>query len=81
MPNTLQHHDLLLAHHGYCLSPGTLYPMLHKMERDGYLVSQRQRQRQGRMTRKLCTITAKSREGLALAKERLRECIGEAIPT
>ncbi|MFA5682594.1 MAG: helix-turn-helix transcriptional regulator, partial [Hydrogenophaga sp.] len=28
-----------LAHHGYRLSPGTLYPMLHKMERDGYLVS------------------------------------------
>ena len=25
-----------LAHHGYRLSPGTLYPMLHKMERDGY---------------------------------------------
>ncbi|THJ32223.1 helix-turn-helix transcriptional regulator [Lampropedia aestuarii] len=67
-----------LAHHGYCLSPGTLYPMLHKMERDGYLVSQQQRQ--GRVTRKLYTITAKGREGLALAKERIREFIGEAMP-
>jgi PadR family transcriptional regulator PadR len=28
-----------LANHGYQLSPGTLYPMLHAMERKGYLVS------------------------------------------
>ena len=26
-----------LAHHGYRLSPGTLYPMLHAMEKKGYL--------------------------------------------
>jgi PadR family transcriptional regulator PadR len=26
-----------LARHGYKLSPGTLYPMLHAMERSGYL--------------------------------------------
>ena len=26
-----------LAHHGYKLSPGTLYPMLHAMEKRGYL--------------------------------------------
>jgi len=28
-----------LARHGYKLSPGTLYPMLHAMERKGYLVA------------------------------------------
>lgn len=28
-----------LASHGYPLSPGTLYPTLHRMERDGLLVS------------------------------------------
>lgn len=28
-----------LRRHGYNLSPGTLYPMLHKMEKEGYLVS------------------------------------------
>jgi PadR family transcriptional regulator, regulatory protein PadR len=28
-----------LARHGYSLSPGTLYPMLHGMERDGFLKS------------------------------------------
>ena len=31
-----------LARHGYDLSPGTLYPTLHRMERDGYLVSRRE---------------------------------------
>jgi PadR family transcriptional regulator PadR len=28
-----------LARHGYKLSPGTLYPLLHGMERKGYLRS------------------------------------------
>lgn len=28
-----------LARHGYDISPGTLYPTLHRMERDGYLES------------------------------------------
>lgn len=28
-----------LGHHGYKLSPGTLYPILHGMEKSGYLVS------------------------------------------
>jgi PadR family transcriptional regulator PadR len=32
-----------LARHGYKLSPGTLYPMLHMMERRGYLVSAKRR--------------------------------------
>lgn len=66
-----------LAHHGYRLSPGTLYPMLHKMKRDGYLVSHQERE--GRTVRKLYTITPKGREGLALAKDRIREFAGEAM--
>ena len=28
-----------LAHHGYRLGPGTLYPLLHRLESDGLLVS------------------------------------------
>lgn len=28
-----------LARHGYTISPGTLYPRLHKMEREGLLTS------------------------------------------
>ncbi|WP_425601146.1 PadR family transcriptional regulator [Brucella tritici] len=66
-----------LAGHGYRLSPGTLYPMLHKMERDGYLVSRDERD--GRTVRKLYAITGKGKEGLALAKERVREFTGEAM--
>jgi PadR family transcriptional regulator PadR len=31
-----------LERHGYDLSPGTLYPTLHRMERDGYLTSKRE---------------------------------------
>lgn len=65
-----------LARHGYRLSPGTLYPMLSKMERDGYLTSQSERE--GRTSRKLYTITEKGREGLAVVRVRLRELKGEA---
>lgn len=28
-----------VGRHGYALSPGTLYPILHDLERKGYLVS------------------------------------------
>ena len=28
-----------LAHHGYRLSPGTIYPILHGLEKGGYLKS------------------------------------------
>ena len=31
-----------LARHGYELSPGTLYPILHNLEKEGYLVSKKQ---------------------------------------
>lgn len=65
-----------LARHGYRLSPGTLYPMLAKMARDGYLSSHSERE--GRTTRKFYTITEKGREGLAVARGRLRELISEA---
>ena len=56
---------------GYRLSPGTLYPMLLTMERDGYLTSYTERE--GRTSRKFYTITAKGRDGLAVARGRLRE--------
>jgi DNA-binding PadR family transcriptional regulator len=32
-----------LARHGYKLSPGTLYPILHGLERKGYLRSSNKR--------------------------------------
>lgn len=60
-----------LAKHGYRLSPGTLYPMLSKMARDGYLTHRTERQ--GRVSRKYYEITDKGREGLMVARERLKE--------
>src|SRR3989304_8748276 len=66
-----------LARHGYKLSPGTLYPMLHAMERKGYLSCRRVRD--GRTVRKLYSATEFGKEGLALAKIRLRELTGEAM--
>jgi DNA-binding PadR family transcriptional regulator len=32
-----------LARHGYCLSPGTLYPIMHGLEKKGLLRSKAQR--------------------------------------
>ncbi len=66
-----------LARHGYRLSPGTLYPMLHAMERKGYLTSRVQRE--GRTARKLYKATKLGRRGLVLAKVRVREFTGEAM--
>lgn len=66
-----------LARHGYRLSPGTLYPMLHKMERDGYLTAREERD--GRVIRRLYRITAKGRSGLRVAKRRIAEFSGEAM--
>ena len=68
-----------LARHGYRLSPGTLYPMLHAMERKGYLSSREQRK--GRSVRRLYRATKPGRQGLALAKIRLKELTGEAKHT
>lgn len=59
-----------LATHGYRLSAGTLYPMLHKLVRDGYLTARDERA--GRTLRKYYAITDKGREGLAVALERVQ---------
>lgn len=66
-----------LARHGYRISPGTLYPMLHAMERKGYLKSSLLGA--GRRARRLYRATAKGRRSLAFAKERVRELFGELI--
>ena len=59
-----------LAGHGYRLSAGTLYPMLHKMVRNGYLTVRTERN--GRTARKLYAATDKGRRGLAVAREQMR---------
>ena len=51
-----------LAHHGYNVSPGTLYPMLHSLEKKGYLSSRKERD--GRTFRRVYTATPLGRQAL-----------------
>ena len=64
-----------LARHGYSLSAGTLYPLLHGMERAGYLKSRTKRM--GRTFRRLYRATALGRDANRVAKIQVRELIGE----
>jgi DNA-binding PadR family transcriptional regulator len=66
-----------LRRHGYRISPGTLYPMLHAMERKGYLKSTTRGS--GRRARRLYRATASGRRAFISAKERLQELFGELI--
>lgn len=64
-----------LDRHGYKLSPGTIYPILHGLERKGYLSSIEERS--GRQMRKLYRATPKGKTALEEAKEKVRELFGE----
>jgi DNA-binding PadR family transcriptional regulator len=66
-----------LARHGYKISPGTLYPILHGLEKRGYLKSEEKRS--GKSIRRLYRITASGRRALKTAKLRVRELFGELI--
>lgn len=64
-----------LARHGYALSPGTLYPVLHGLESKGYLRSSRKAVA-GRM-RRVYRATPQGRRALGDAKVKVRELFGE----
>lgn len=64
-----------LARHGYNLSPGTLYPVLHRMEREGFLQSERQVVN-GKV-RKYYRATRAGRQALAEAYAKVRELVNE----
>ena len=66
-----------LAGHGYRISPGTLYPTLHRMESGG-LLSSRQVIVDGR-TRRLYTITDTGRQELASQRHALAELAREVL--
>jgi DNA-binding PadR family transcriptional regulator len=66
-----------LRRHGYRISPGTLYPMLHALEEKGYLKSHTEGQ--GPKARRVYRATPKGRKALAAAKDRVRELFGELI--
>lgn len=64
-----------LRHHGYEISAGTLYPMLHGLEKKGYLLSHLERI--GKRGRRVYEITPKGRKALAAAKIKVMELFGE----
>ena len=66
-----------LARHGYRLSPGTLYPLLHGLEQRGYLRSLKQPN--GNSTRRVYRATPAGRRALAATKVKVQELLGELL--
>ena len=66
-----------LGRHGYSLSPGTVYPLLHALEGEGLLESHWE-VRNGRRVR-VYRITGKGAEALREGKRRLRELCDELL--
>lgn len=66
-----------LRHHGYELSPGTLYPILHDLEKAGYL--NREDRVVGGKVRKNYTLSAAGRVALEGAKAKIRELVEEVL--
>jgi len=66
-----------LARHGYHLSPGTLYPTLHRLEADGCLESYT-RVVKGKV-RRYYQATGKGKSVLAHSRRKIRELVNEVI--
>ena len=64
-----------LARHGYKMSTGTLYPLLHGLERKGYLRSHVTRD--GRTSRRIYEATPLGKQALKRAMGKVRELFGE----
>jgi PadR family transcriptional regulator len=63
-----------LARHGYKLSAGTLYPLLHGMEKKGLLRSHEQL-RAGKI-RRIYKSTPSGRKALSMAQEKVYDLFG-----
>lgn len=64
-----------LREHGYTISPGTLYPILHSMENDG-LLNKKDRNVAGKI-RKYYTATEKGQDVLVEARKKAYEIFKE----
>ena len=64
-----------LRRHGYTLSPGTLYPILHGLEKSGYLRSYRE-VAAGKL-RKYYRATARGRRMLVVLRQKIHELVDE----
>lgn len=60
-----------LTHHGYRIGPGTLYPLLHGLERAGLLKSHPDEN--GGRARRMYRITGAGRKALVKAKAKVDE--------
>jgi PadR family transcriptional regulator PadR len=60
-----------LAHHGYRIGPGTLYPLLHGLERSGLLKSVLKNV--GGHSRRVYKITSAGKKALGNAREKVDE--------
>jgi DNA-binding PadR family transcriptional regulator len=66
-----------LRRHGYEISPGTLYPLLHGLEAAGYLVHSDQVV--GGKMRKYYTLTDAGGRALEEARHKIRELVDEVL--
>lgn len=66
-----------LARHGYEVSPGTLYPILHQLAADGYLKSSPEVV--GGKIRKYYRATAKGKRVLENARRKIKELVKEVL--
>ncbi len=64
-----------LKSHGYDISPGTLYPILHNLEKSG-LLEVETKNYEGKM-RKYYHITSQGEDTLIRAKIKIKELTGE----
>jgi DNA-binding PadR family transcriptional regulator len=66
-----------LSRHGYYLSPGTLYPTLHRLAKEGYL--KQDSKLVGGKVRKYYTITDSGLEVLKQARGKISELVDEVL--
>ena len=67
-----------LRHHGYEISPGTLYPLLNRMERLGWLKC-KVAPNGGRRARKDYRLTNEGRKILGVIREQMKELHKEVV--
>lgn len=66
-----------LKNHGYKVSPGTMYPILHSLESEGFLKSRKENVK-GKI-RKYYKITYKGEKILHESRQNINELINEVI--
>ena len=67
-----------LRHHGYDVSPGTIYPLLARLEERGWLTCKTD-PHGGRRARKEYSLTDNGREVLCILKKQIRELYREVF--